>query len=311
MSKRVLVIGELNVDVIVSGLPDLPALGQEMLASGLHIVMGSSSANCAAGMARLGARVDFLGKVGIDYYGDFVIGELKVLGVDTQLVLRDNVIRTGVTISLTYPEDRAMVTYLGCIPNLRLDDVKTSILWRYQHLHVGSYFLQQGLRPGLPALFDQARHAGLTVSLDTGHDPNEGWAQDALRELLPRVDFFLPNEEEACAIASVDDAEDALRALSEHARHVIVKRGPVGSMTLVEGQVVRVPGFQVDTVDTTGAGDSFDAGFIYARVVEGQSMEESLRFANACGALSTTGYGGTAAQPRVGQARALIKQTAR
>jgi sugar/nucleoside kinase (ribokinase family) len=314
MSQRILVVGELNVDIILSGMSAFPSLGTEILADGLHIVMGSSSAICAAGLARLGARVDFLGKVGIDYYGDFAIDQLRLLGVGTERVIRDGVIRTGATISLTYPQDRAMITYLGCIPHLRLEDINTSILRRYDHLHVGSYFLQRSLQPGLPELFRRARRARLTTSLDTGHDPDENWARDELRELLELVDVFMPNDEEARAIAGVDDTdaahptETALRKLAAFARLVVVKCGPDGAMALHDGQLVRAPGFQVEAVDTTGAGDSFGAGFIYAHKVQGMPLDEALRFANACGALSATGFGGTASQPTATQALSFLKE---
>jgi sugar/nucleoside kinase (ribokinase family) len=297
MDHKILVIGELNVDLIVSGLDTFPALGREILADGMRTVMGSSSAICAAGLARLGAPVDFVGKVGVDYYGDFVVDELRRLGVGTRQIIRDEVVRTGVTISLAYPEDRALVTYLGCIPHLRLADVKTSILSDYNHLHVGSYFLQKGLRSGLPDLFGFAHRAGMTVSLDTGWDPDETWGNSDLLALLDKVDLFFPNEDEACAIARLDDIEQAMRELAKRARLVVVKRGPAGSMALQGGQIVHCPGFRVDAVDTTGAGDSFDAGFIFAHVIQGQKLVEALRFANACGALCTTGHGGTAAQP--------------
>jgi sugar/nucleoside kinase (ribokinase family) len=307
MSKRILVIGELNVDMILSGLPALPTLGQEILAGGLHTVIGGSSAICAAGMARLGASVDFIGKVGADNYGDFLMEQLRQLGVGVGRMIRDPVACTGITISLTYPDDRALITHLGCISHLRLEDVNTSVLGRYSHLHVGSYFLQRGLQAGLPELFRQARRAGLTTSLDTGHDPDEEWGNDKLRTLLDFVDVFMPNEEEACAIARLDDAEAALRELAKRARLVVVKCGSSGAMALHDEQIVHSPAFQVEAVDTTGAGDSFDAGFIYAHAIRGLPLKEALRFANACGALSTTGFGGTAAQPTWEQVLSFLK----
>jgi sugar/nucleoside kinase (ribokinase family) len=307
MDKKILVIGELNVDLIVSGMRAFPALGQEILADGLYVVMGSSSAICAAGLARLGVKVDFLGKVGVDYYGGFVIDQLRLLGVGVDRVIRDSVIRTGLTISLTYPEDRALVTYLGCIPDLRVEEINTSILPRYDHLHVGSYFLQRGLQAGLPELLRHARRNRLTISLDTGHDPDGKWGDGNLLALLDLVDIFLPNQEEACAVARADDPEAALRKLTQHARLVVVKQGPSGAMSLQDGQIVRAPGFRVETVDTTGAGDSFDAGFIYARAIRDLPLEEALRFANACGAVSTTGYGGTTAQPTFEKAQAFVR----
>ena len=307
MDKRILVIGELNVDMIVSGLDTFPVLGQEVVAGDLHTVLGSSSAICAAGLARLGAAVDFVGKVGADHYGEFIVDELHRLGVGTQHIIRDDVVCTGITISLTYPQDRALVTYLGCIAHLRLADIKTSILTDYCHLHVSSYFLQTGLQSGLPDLFALARRAGLTVSLDTGWDPNQRWGNGDLLTLLESVDLFFPNEREACAIAHVDDAEQAMRELGKRAGLVAAKRGPEGAMAIKDGQIVHSPGFRVNVVDATGAGDSFDAGFIFAYILQRQPLAEALRFANACGALCATGYGGTAAQPTLHQVQDMLK----
>jgi len=307
VEKRVLVIGELNIDMIVSGLLAPPALGHEILASGLHVVLGSSSAICAAGLTRLGVKVDFLGKVGVDHYGDFVVDQLRQLNVGTRHVIRDSVIRTGVTISLTYPGDRALITYPGCIPLLRLGEINMPILRSYSHLHVGSYFLQQGLQRDLPELFRQARRAGLTISLDSGYDPEERWGGDDLLVALGLVDMFIPNETEARAISGVNDTEGALRELAGRVKLAVVKCGPDGALSLKDGQIIRSPGFKVEVQDTTGAGDSFNAGFLHAYVVQGLPLEEALRFANACGALSTTGFGGTAAQPTLEQARTFLK----
>lgn len=267
MGRRVLVVGELNVDMIVGGLDTLPKLAQEIIATELQMVPGSSSAICAAGLARLGAEVEFLGKVGDDYFGDLVTKELRELGVGTRHVVRDPTVRTGITISLTYAQDRALVTYLGSIAALRLADIQMSILKDHDHLHVGSYFLQRGLQPGLLALFELAHRSGLTISLDTGWDPEERWGGDKLLDLLALVDIFFPNEEEACAITQAKDAELALQELSQRARLVVVKQGARGAMALQDGEIVRSPGFQVDAVDTTGAGDSFDAGFLFSYVV--------------------------------------------
>jgi sugar/nucleoside kinase (ribokinase family) len=303
--KQILVVGELNVDLVLSGLESRPALGQEIIAQEFHMVMGSSSAICAAGLARLGAPVDFLGQVGQDDYGQFVIRQLRQLGVGTQWIIRDPTAPTGVTVSLTYPQDRALITFPGSIANLEAAEVTPHILARYHHLHVSSYFLQKKLQPGLPDLFRRARQAGLTVSLDTGWDPQENW-NSGVSSVLEEVDIFMPNAREACAIAGEDDHELALRALSQHTRLVVIKCGPEGAVTLEDDQVLHSPGFQVNVVDTTGAGDSFDAGFIYAYVVRGMPLATALRFANACGALSTTGYGGTAAQPTLQQVQDLL-----
>ncbi len=163
------------------------------------------------------------------------------------------------------------------------------------------------MQAGLPELFRRARRAGLSVSLDAGFDPYGEWGDDNLMAVLRLVDIFLPNDVEARQIARVDDTEAALWELAKYARLVVVKCGPSGALALHDGQVVRSPAFPVDVIDTTGAGDSFNAGFIHAYVFQGLLLQEALRSANACGALSATGVGGTAAQPALEQVRAFLE----
>ena len=296
--SRVVVVGELNVDMIVGGLDSMPLLGREIVARQCRTVLGSSSAICASGMARLGAQVDYVGKIGDDERGRFVRNELELLGIGTTHLVVDPEIATGITISLTFPVDRAMVTYLGSISALAYEEIDLSVLRGCQHLHVGSYYLQHSLQPRLAELFTAAHDAGASVSMDTGFDPDDKWRDGRLVDLLELVDIFLPNELEACSIAGTDSVEGASRWLAERCSLVVVKLGAEGSMaTDKSGQIVRQAGFRVDAVDTTGAGDSFDAGFVYGHVLRHLPLAHALRVANACGALSTLGYGGTAAQP--------------
>ncbi|NLE45764.1 MAG: carbohydrate kinase family protein [Chloroflexi bacterium] len=305
-AKRVLVIGELNVDMIVSGLASLPVLGHEILAEDCVTVLGSSSAICAAGMARLGVQVGFVGKVGADDRGRFVRGALDRLGVRTQHLITDPRHSTGITISLSLPVDRAMVTILGCIQELRVEDVDIRVLGEYRHLHVGSYYLQRGLQSGLTQLIDVAHEAGMTVSLDTGCDPLGRWHDGRILDVIRLVDIFMPNEMEACAIAQVDSVDAALDRLSDLGPLVVVKLGAEGAITRWDGDVLHSPAFPVEVVDTTGAGDSFDAGFIYSYVVRDLPISAALQYANGCGALSTQGYGGTAAQPQLRELEAFL-----
>jgi len=305
--KRILVVGELNVDLIVSGLPTLPVLGRELLCDDFQMVLGSSSAICASWLVALGAAVDFWGKVGHDPYGDFVVSDLERRGIGTDGVIRDPGIRTGVTVSLTYPQERAMLTYLGSIAALRLDDLDLSLLACYDHLHSASIFLQQGLRPGLPALYRAAQEAGLATSLDSGWDPKEQWGHDIF-DMLPHVDFFVPNEVEALHFTSASTVEEAAAELSHYAGTVVVKLGQEGSMARSGEQVWKAPGFEVEVVDTTGAGDAFNAGFMYAHIIEGRPMPDALHFANACGAIAVTTIGGPTAPPSAAEIDAFIKE---
>lgn len=295
---RILVAGELNADLILSGLPSLPQLGRELLGAGFAMVLGSSSAITAARLAALGAddpsyAVDFVGLVGDDDIGRFVRSQLRAFGVHDDAVQTVDT-ATGVTISLTYARDRALLTYPGAMTLFDGATITADMLARYTHLHVGSFFLQTGLQPHLARIFALARRIGVTTSLDVGWDPDERWMQNAaLAPALAEVDDFLPNEEESAALAS------DVAALKARVRGTLwVKRGGQGASAYVaDDAALHTPAFRVAPVDTTGAGDAFNAGVIYARRVRGETVAESLRFASACGAQATLHVGGATAAP--------------
>ena len=208
------------------------------------------------------------------------------------------------TVSISSPSDRALVTYMGSIAEVREEDVADHVLDAAGHLHVSSFFLQAKLRDRLPSLFDRARRRGLTTSLDPGFDPQNRWRD--VEGVARMVDVFLPNEVELEAITRGASAEAALRALHNATTRTVVKLGAAGAMTLEDGRTLHVPGFAVRPVDTTGAGDSFNAGFLHA-FVRGRPMPECLLFGNACGALSTRALGGIAAQPAADEVNAFIQ----
>ena len=177
------------------------------------------------------------------------------------------------------------------------------------HLHASSFFFQDGLRPGLPDLFARARRAGLSTSLDTGFDPRERW-DGGLRETLRETDLFFPNEVELKALSGCDDPAEGIRALANGRTRVVAKLGKDGAMALDGDQLIQVPAYPVETVDTTGAGDSFNAGFLH-RWLQGAPLVECLRLGAACGALSTRALGGTAAQATLAEAEALVRSRPR
>jgi sugar/nucleoside kinase (ribokinase family) len=297
---RILVAGELNPDLVLSQYSSFPTLGKEVLVEDLTLALGSASAICAAGLQRLGNAVSFVSKVGADPWGDFCVGALAATGVDVRNVLRDPDVKTGLTVSITSTQDRALVTYLGSIAMLRSEDIPDPLLADHQHLHVSSYFLQQELQPGCRALFKRARSLGATTSLDPGFDPSERW-EAGLVDTLKEVDIFLPNEVELAAVGGSDDPVSALRNLQNGRTITVAKLGKQGCITLQGERALRVQAYPVDPVDTTGAGDSFNAGFLHAWL-QGRPVEEAMRFAAVCGALSTLGVGGTAAQPDASEA---------
>jgi sugar/nucleoside kinase (ribokinase family) len=299
-----LVIGEINPDLILRGEDVTPAFGQaEKLVEDATLTIGSSSAITACGAARLGLRVTFLGVVGDDPFGHFMLEALAARGVDTSACLIDPSLSTGLSVILARPDDRAILTHLGTMPALHPEQVDPALLRRARHLHVGSYFLLYNLQPGLPGLFAEARAAGATTSVDTNWDPAGRW-DGSLERLWPHCDLFLPNAAEARKIAGSSDLDSALALLAGKIGVVAVKLGAEGALARQGESVVRYPGYPAEVVDTVGAGDSFNAGFLYA-TLHGWPLEMRLRLANACGALSTRAAGGTAAQPTLAEALAL------
>jgi sugar/nucleoside kinase (ribokinase family) len=304
--KPVLVIGEINPDLILQGYRAFPAPGKEVLVDDFVVTLGSASAICAMGLARLGDPVSFVGKVGDDPWGAFCVDTLAAAGIDVGRVVRDPALKTGITVSITSPRDRALVSFIGAIGALRADDVPDEALAGAGHVHVSSYFLQAGLRSGCRSLLARARAAGLTTSLDPGFDPTERWGDD-LRDTLSEVDVFLPNEVEILALTGADSVPDALRRLPGGRTRTVVKLGAQGSATLgSNAQVLYSPAYDVEPVDTTGAGDSFNAGFLHAWLAR-RPLEECLRWGAACGSLSTRGLGGTACQPTAEEAERLVR----
>jgi sugar/nucleoside kinase (ribokinase family) len=305
---RFLVVGELNPDLILSDYHSFPALGQEVLVEGLELMLGSASAICAVGLARLGNDVRMASKTGVDQWGDFCVGELARAGVDTSFIKRDAQSKTGLTVSITSSKDRALVTHLGAIATFRAGEVDPGAMDGCRHLHVSSYFLQQGLQRDCRALFAAAHARGLTTSLDPGFDPSEKW-QSGLRETLEEADVFFPNEVELRGLGGSPDPAECLRRLDNGRTLIVAKLGADGCMILDRGNPLHVPAFPVRPVDTTGAGDSFNSGFLHAWV-RGLPAAEALRFGAACGALSTRAVGGTGRQASLEEVEAMIHATA-
>lgn len=303
----VLVIGDANPDLLLTG-DTVPRFGQaEQLLDSADLLLGGSAAIVACGLARLGVATALAAVVGDDRFGAFVLDELRGAGVDVSAVTVDGAAPTGLSVVLSEPHDRAILTLPGTIPALTATAVREAVdRLRPRHVHVASYFLQPGLAEALPGLLDWLAERGITVSLDTNWDPSERWS--GLAEILRRVAVFLPNREEALAIAAAvagtvagtapAGLEEAASALSELGCRVVVKAGAEGGIAFEGGaRVAAAGGLHVTVADTTGAGDSFDAGYLAALLAGVADERERLRWAATAGSLSVRGRGGTAAQP--------------
>jgi sugar/nucleoside kinase (ribokinase family) len=305
MKRGIVIAGEINVDLIFTGVPVLPQFGHETLAQTCVQCPGSSSMILAMGLARLGDPVRFVGCCGNDAFGRFCIDALHERGVDTARVVPDDDLRTGVTVAMSSNVDRALLTWPGAIAELTAEEVSDAVLAGAQHLHVSSYYLQTKLQSQLSELFARAHTLGLTTSLDPGSDPELRWGHELIA-VLRHVDVFLPNQNEASAITNTATPEEALCVLDNGHTCTVIKIGSHGAMTLDAGAMCSAPAYTTKVVDTTGAGDSFNAGFLHAWL-RNLPVLDCLHWGNACGALSTRGIGGIATQGIADEALALIQ----
>lgn len=290
------VLGDVNPDLILAG-PDLHVeFGQrEALADRVDLRLGGSSAIVACGAARLGLNVAFVGAVGDDGYGHFCVDTLRRSGVDTAAVRVDPALSTGLSVILQRDGDRAIVTHLGSIAALRIDHVDIDLVRSGRHVHVGSYFLLDGLRADLPALFDEVRHHGTSTSLDTNDDPRDAFDVESV---LDCCDVLLPNEAEACRIGRAATGVEAAAILSRRVGTVAVTTGS-GAFVSRGDEFAEVEATPVEAsaiVDAVGAGDNFDAGFLRG-FVDGWDLERCLRSGLAASAESLRWCGGVSPSP--------------
>ena len=290
----VTIAGELNLDLIMYGLPEQLLPERELLADRMMLTLGSSSAIVAHNLSALGSRVGFQSRIGDDPLGRISVERLHQGGVDVARVRTvPGAITTGLTVILHHEAWRNILTYAGTIAELTWDDLDLEYLADSRHFHLSSYYLQRSLRPRVAELFQYMKSKGLTISLDTNDDPDDRW-EGGLQDVLRYVDVFLPNEREACKAAGTDDLEAAIRKLSGWVPLVVVKLGPKGSMAQRGNERFTSASTEVVPVDTVGAGDSFDAGFLH-EFVRGADLVKCLASGNRAGALSTTRPGGTEA----------------
>lgn len=293
MDLDIVIAGEINLDLILCGLPAEMPVERELLADNFVMTLGSSSAILAHNIAILGTRVGFVSMVGADPLGALALDYLRRANVDLSHTVRSGTKNTGVTVLLPHGEHRHILTYPGTMVDLRRSDLNDTYLQSARHFHVSSLFLQKGLQRDLPKLFRELRGAGVSLSLDTNDDPEDRW-QSGLDELLGLVDIFLPNEDEAVRMTSARNVQEAADILARRVPVVAIKCGRRGAIVCARGHSALVAGERLTPVDTIGAGDSFNAGFLHA-FLKGKAPLECASLGNKVAALSTQRAGGIAA----------------
>ncbi|MGA7155635.1 MAG: sugar kinase [Acidobacteriaceae bacterium] len=291
------IAGETNLDLILYGLPENMPLERELLGTNFNMTLGGSSSILAHNLSILGARVGFTSQLGTDDMGDIALKHLAASGLDTSHISR-HATGTGVTLLLPHGSRRHILTYPGIMAQLTVADLDLPYLTSARHFHLSSLFLQTGLHPDLPELFNTLKAAGLTLSLDTNDDPADQWSSALLDPLLDKIDLLLPNEDELLKITRQPTVEQALDALSPRIPLIVVKCGSRGAIVQrgkqFGNQRDHVAPVLVTPIDTIGAGDSFNAGFLHS-YLRGDDPVRAAAFGNLTGALSTQRPGGTEA----------------
>jgi sugar/nucleoside kinase (ribokinase family) len=303
------IVGELNLDFVLYGLPEELPPERELLMSDFSMTLGSSSAITAHNMAVLGSQVAFLSRTGPDPLGEICCQRLQKAGVDVSGVVRMSTGKaTGATFLLPLPQSttRRILTYPGAMFEMDLNDVNQELLARARHFHLSAFFLHRALKPDIPALFARMKENGMSTSLDTNDDPDDQWGE-LLDRTLEHVDILLCNEREIQKIARIDNPEAAAQKLAKSIPLLVMKCGRDGAIAIRGNERLSAPAVPVSVVDTIGAGDSFNAGFLH-QWIRGAGLQSCLRFGNVTGALSTTRPGGTEAFRDAGHVAQFLTQ---
>ena len=296
MNKPILCLGIMVADVVGRPLRTIPDPGRLALVDEMSLHTGGCAINAATALASLGLPVEVIGKIGMDSFGDFLLDALAERGIGSKGVKRDTSVGTSATMVMVAPDgERRFVHYIGANARLMLEDIDFQMVAEASILHIGGSLVMPGI-DGEPTadLLRNARALGVTTFLDTVWDDTGRW-MELIGPCLPYIDFFVPSLPEAQAITGLENPADVGRALLNQGVGTVraYKMGADGCMVMTDkGQVIRLPAFQVDVVDATGAGDAFAAGFI-AGEWQGWPLEKTVRFANAVGALCVTGLGAT------------------
>ena len=274
--SKIIVLGDLNLDIILSGLQDLPSFGREILSRNCVLKPGGSAANVALMLALNECPVRLFAQVGKDMAGELLLKKLGEYGIDRSTVSQSPKEATGLTVALTFPEDRMYITYPGTVVRTRLEQLDDRYIEPGAHIHLTSYFLQASLRRDVGPILRNARETGMSTSLDPGGDTEGTWDITGLRKVLEFVDYFMPNSDEIKAMSGREELRSAIEEFPGEAEAIIVKAGSHGALTRIHGKIEEHTALKVRVVDTTCAGDSFDAGFLYG-ISRGETFQQAVR----------------------------------
>jgi ribokinase len=297
---KILFAGDGNIDFQMTGLSAPPQLDKEVLCSGFTAAIGGSTTICAAAYATLGGGASFCGLLGDDENGRLMERMLRGAGVELDLLRFTRERSTGVTVNLVHAATRTQVTYPGTLTTVDETDTLLTALGGFSHIHLSGVYPLTRFLPRITEVLAAARGAGLTTSVTTQWDQHPRWAH--LSEWLPHLSWLFVNEEEALSITKKADVAAAWRDLASRTACPLITMGAAG--VFADGRLS--PSFRVEVRDTTGAGDTFAAAFIYAVKEKSMPFETAVRFGCAAAAVCCTFTGGVSPELRFGRVMELM-----
>lgn len=307
----VVCLGILVADILTNPVDSLPAAGELRLADRYVLSVGGCAANTAISLRRFGRSVTVLGKVGDDLFGEFVLRDLERLGVESSRVARSRTQATSATLIVNVRgEDRRFIHCIGANADFSYADVDLSALDGARVLYVGGYMAMPGFGPqDLTQLFREARKRGLMTALDVVIAAGSRVSLEHVEPALPYTDVFLPNDDEARALTGKEDPVEQARLLARlnPGGTVVITQGTNGVLARRAGRVLRAGTHRVESVDQSGAGDAFSAGFLVG-MLEDWPLDATVRFASAAGASCTRALGCTTGVFHFDEAIAFVRE---
>ena len=294
MTRKAVFLGDFNVDIIMDGMRETPQPDREIACDSFTLTTGASSCITATAYAHLGGEAWVGGLVGEDDFSAFMERRLATDGERTEGLCRDPAALTGVTVNLVQGTQRYQITYAGAMGKFSARHITDTLFGGLRHLHIAGHYQARALLPEIASLLARARAAGATTSMDCQWDPTERW--EGLTPWLPLVDMLFANEQEALSMTGSRTLSEALAALASRTRCPVIKAGAQGAHIMVDGRDTRVPARAVEVVDTIGAGDNFDAAFLFASLEKGMAPATAAAFACAAASRSCLFRGGTDAR---------------
>lgn len=309
-SADCLVIGDLNIDLVLNGLRGLPELDKEILAQNYSVVIGGSGGVFTAVLSRLGVVTSIISKISNDFFGSFLIKELKKNGVDvSKLVIADSG-ETGITINLSYEKGKSQISSVKLIKSFNKSDIIFDKIENPRHIHFSSYYMMDGLKKDYLEIIKKLkqRNSKLTFSFDTNDDPTDTWGKE-IYEIFRVIDILFLNRKEALKISRQPSLDRALARLGSYVENVILKLGKEGYLAKCGSKTYR--GYCKNLKneyfqDSTGAGDNFDAGFIYG-FLNGFGIVKSLSIANYVAEKSIEYMGGVGPEEKFNKIKKNFK----